>query len=157
MFFNFSQSDLRDATGHSALQYFTLSVNAWKDPRRHWPLTQLPLSTCEDNCPFSQKATPIYLKKSGAKFPADRRIINFFYQAENLKFVGTKKSIGLISLGHEVKTRLSGGQGLSSSDLTSQGKEKLFFLFFFFIGLAHSLIRTHTHTYSHSLLVQLHI
>ena len=71
-------------------------------------LSQLPLSTCEDNCPFSLKATSIYLENSELNFPPiEERCI--FYQGENLKFVGTKKYTCLISLVHEFKTRLNCG------------------------------------------------
>ena len=94
----------------------------------------------------------LYLfRKSRTKFPADWRNI-YFYQAENLKFVCSKKSTCLISLEHELRTRLSGDQGLSTSDLTSQEKEKLLFSFFFLHSSrpTHVQIRTHTYTHAHT-------
>ena len=85
--------------------------------------------------PFLSKSYLYLFRKSGTKFPAAWRN-NFFYQAETLKFVGTEKSTCLISLGHELKTRLRVSQGLSPSDLTYQEKGNLLFLslslFFFF-------------------------
>ena len=52
-------------------------------------LSPLPLSTCENNCP-SLKSYLYLFRNSGTKFSANWRN-KFFYQAENLKFIGTKK------------------------------------------------------------------
>ena len=79
-FFYFSQSNLREATWHSALLNSTLSVGACQDTRRHvWGqlLSQLPLNTCEDNCSFFSKSYLYLYWKSRTKFPADWRNINF--------------------------------------------------------------------------------
>ena len=57
----------------------------------------------------------------------------------------------MICQGYELKTRLSGTQGLSHSDLTSQEKEKLFFLFFFLLHSGRpTLVQTRTHTHTHT-------
>ena len=148
-FFHFSQSDLREVTWHSALPYFTLSVGTCKSPRHV-------RTSCYHNCllarvkttaPFSQKATPIYLDNPELNFsPIEETYI--FYQVENLKFVGTKKSTSLISLGHELKTRLNGGQW---SDIS---RERKTFLSLFFNSLEEAHPRsnpdTHTHTHTHT-------
>ena len=140
-FFYFSQSEFREATWRSALLHFTLSVGACKDQRRHawgWPQSKLPLRTCEDNCPFSQKATSIYIENPELNFPPIEETKDF-YQAKNLKFIGTKKSTCLISLEHKVKTRLSCSLGLSPSDLIRGSLNKFpdFFCMGTFIDSTH--------------------
>ena len=105
-------------------------------------LSRLPLSTCKDNSPFSQKVNSIYLENPELNFPP----------------IGESKicCYCLISLGHEVKTRFSGNQDLSPRDLTSQERGKIFFPFFYFTRVSPlTFLSGFTHT--HKPLVQIHI
>ena len=81
--------------------------------------------------PFLSKSYLYLFRKSGTKFPADWRNIHF-YQAENQKFVGTKKSTGLISLWHELKTRFMVARAFHPVIWHLKRNKRLFFPFFSF-------------------------
>ena len=100
--------------------------------------------------PFHSKSYLYLFRKSGTKFPADWKNIIFFYQGENLKFVGTKKNLPVWSLwGMNLKLDLAAARAFHPVIWHLKRKKNFFPFFFYFPRVSPPTFKSgHTHTSS---------
>ena len=158
---NWTWERRRDTLRYSILLF--LSARAKILARADLLLSPLPLCTCEDNCPFSQKATSIHWTNPGRNFPPIEETLIFFLSGRESKICWYQK-IYLFDLSWswtQNQTSWQPGPFTQWSDISR--KRKIFFPpFFYFTRVGPPTLKSgqtdrQTDTHTHTLLVQLHI